>query len=469
MNLEALDSYFWVINSIISAFIILDGQKYIEFSFLTILLILSILLNVTNHRPSFRQGAGNGIICGSMSAVATLAAVGSPLFDVAVVVGIVIVLIFLLTRRLIPTSDFKVVPIVSLFVLIISQQFCKWNIYYTLRVGVAISLSLLTLTILMYKAPNSFSIGEFILVSILSSLPIPFVFDSTGLKRFLSIFVTFGVIILCVALFTKNPLTIILGGLPILISYKEIPLVIKFVFQTRRILIISYCGAICLVFILISNFWNGLKKFPQIVQRKFFHLMALLVFVPPIIMEPDLLKLMICGAIFVFLFVESLRITKFPIISNIISNYVSGFIDERDSGELVLTHLYLLLGLGLPILLSDLRTPSLLIVQISGLSVLAIGDAAASIVGVNFGKHKWPGSKKSYEGTFGAFIGTFLCMFCIQQIHHIDLSFLNIFVLSVESLMASLDEAFTSQIDNLILPFSMIPWICFCSLFVHRS
>ena len=195
--------------------------------------------------------------------------------------------------------------------------------------------------------------------------------------------------------------------------------------------------------------------------------MALLVFVPPVLIDPSFLKLCISGAIFIFLFIESFRVTKFPFISTIINNYVADFIDERDGGELVLTHLFLLLGLGLPVLITGSNSPGFIRVQICGISVLAIGDAAASVIGVNFGKHKWPGSKKSFEGTAGAFIGTWLCMLIIQQFGKVDFSFMDLISLAFPSLIAALDEAFTSQIDNLTLPFVMIPWICFCSVFIH--
>lgn len=202
--------------------------------------------------------------------------------------------------------------------------------------------------------------------------------------------------------------------------------------------------------------------------------MALLVFVPPAILDSDFLKLCISGAIFVFLIIESLRIVRFPFIAKIVESYVAGFIDERDSNELILTHLFLLLGLGLPVLLTpnqlnqnlgSLENSVKLSIKVCGISVLAVGDAAASVFGVYFGRHKWPGSKKSFEGTAGAFFGTWITMFTILAIDEKEMSFRKILALVVPSIVGSFDEAFTSQIDNLTLPFVMIPPIV-CSFYL---
>lgn len=202
--------------------------------------------------------------------------------------------------------------------------------------------------------------------------------------------------------------------------------------------------------------------------------MALLVFVPPVLIDSDFLKLCISGAIFLFLIIESFRIVRFPYVSKLVESYVAGFIDERDSNELILTHLFLLLGLGLPVLLTpnylnrdfkDFQDSILISIRICGISVLAVGDAAASVFGVYFGKHKWPGSKKSYEGTAGAFFGTWITMSIILAIAEKSFSFGKCLALIIPSIMGALDEAFTSQIDNLTLPFVMIPPIV-CSFYL---
>ncbi|KAH0787128.1 dolichol kinase-like [Histomonas meleagridis] len=467
MNLETLDAITWSIGTVLSIILKTYNHKIVDAILLFVLLILSTVLNNINNRPTFRQGAGNGIICGCLAIPSALAALESNLFQISITISISTVLLFIITKSLTPTTDLKVCPWAPLIVTYGSSLLYQWEIKYLLQCFLAVSLSLFVLTVLIRFAPNSFTIGEFIFVSSLVSLPIPSAMNSTGITKFSSVFIIFGVICIALALCVKRPIIVFVVLVPIIITLKDIPEVISYIIQFNHLLLVGYCGIVCVIFILISMFWKGLKHFPQIIQRKFFHLMALLVFVPPVLINPSFLKLCISGAIFVFLFIESLRVTKFPFISSIINNYVADFIDERDGGELVLTHLFLLLGLGLPVLLADIDSPGSIRVKICGISVLAIGDAAASVIGVNFGKHKWPGSKKSYEGTVGAFVGTWLCMFIIQLFAKIEFSLLDLLSLAFPSLIAALDEAFTSQIDNLTLPFVMIPWICFCSVFIH--
>jgi dolichol kinase len=102
-------------------------------------------------------------------------------------------------------------------------------------------------------------------------------------------------------------------------------------------------------------------------------------------------------------------------------------------------------------------------VHICGISILAVGDAIASIIGVNFGRHKWPGSTKSLEGSAGAFIGTWICLLIVEQFREIGLGWRRLLRLALPALIGAFDEAVTSQIDNLTLPFVMIPHIVMTS------
>jgi dolichol kinase len=318
----------------------------------------------------------------------------------------------------------------------------------------------------MTYAPGSFTLGEFFIVATLSGLPLRFAITEVGITRLCAVAILAGALCLSVSLVIKKPIIVLIFVVPFIFLYEDILDVVTFVLVPRRLVLIGYCASVCVLFVLLSVFWKGLSKFPQIIQRKFFHLMALFVFIPPVLLDCDFLRLAVCGAIFVFLFVESLRVTHFPYIGALIERYVADFVDERDSGGLILTHLFLLLGLGLPVVLSKNETRIGFLVQLCGLSVLAVGDAAASIIGVNFGRHRWPGTKKTLEGTFGALVGTWLCLFLVQQLKEVDLSWQNMVAILVPSLVGALDEAFTTQIDNLTLPFVMIPFVTFAKLWL---
>lgn len=470
MNLEFFDALTWSLCLFFSTALRLRKEDYADVGFLLLHFLLAWINRCLNIRKNFRHGAGDGIICGSLAVPAALGSLEANSFHICLIVSIVFDILFILNRNGIPTLEIKLSPVISLVIIFIITKLYSVIPYSTVDllsvstisiITVSVFLSLFVLTILMKYAPSSFTIGECIMVSTLSSVPVLSIFNSEGIQRFSSVFIVSGIICLSFSLLIRKPISIFILIFPILFSIFDIKEVIKFIFNLDRVFLIIYCGIVVIIFLLLSVFWTGLERFPRIIQRKFFHLMALLVFVPPVLIDYHFLRLCISGAIFVFLFVESLRIVKFPFVYTLIQNYVEDFIDERDRGELILTHLFLLLGLGLPVLMARDDIPGGLAIHTCGISVLAVGDAVASIVGVNFGKHKWPGSKKSIEGTVGAFFGTFLTLLIIHQFEgaqlNIDFSLETLFSLAISSLFGALDEAFTSQIDNLTLPFVMIP------------
>jgi dolichol kinase len=455
MEPENCDAIIWSVGCIAASCTrALFASDYLGACLLLLILLVSWFLRISNTRSGFRQGGGDGIVCGLVAIPSALAAINFPQFNMAVVFALILGLCFLLSSALIPLYDVKVWPIVALLVIGVLYSFCP-----PLHSIVSTSFALFVLFALMRYVPGSFTLGELFMVSTLTSLPVPIILVSTGIPRFCAMAVIAGIICLALSLTFRTPILIFLPLLPFLICFGDILDVLVFIFEPKRLLLIAYCAVVSAVFILLSRFWKGLSKFPNIIQRKFFHLMALFVLIPPVLIDASFLRLAVCIAIFAFLLIECCRLTKFPIIAPIIENYVAGFIDDRDSGGLILTHLFLLLGLGLPVVLSVGDFPGALTVKLTGIAVLAVGDAIASIVGVNFGKHKWPGTKKSLEGTFGAFIGTWLCLIISQQFAEVNFSLGNLVSLAIPSVIGALDEAFTSQIDNLTLPFVMIPFI----------
>ena len=88
-------------------------------------------------------------------------------------------------------------------------------------------------------------------------------------------------------------------------------------------------------------------------------------------------------------------------------------VDTRDSGPLILTHLYLLLGFSLPLWLFPHRSytggvcvcvcgcvwtlspppPASKLALYSGVLALGVGDSMAAMAGKLMGKTKWPGER----------------------------------------------------------------------------
>lgn len=141
-------------------------------------------------------------------------------------------------------------------------------------------------------------------------------------------------------------------------------------------------------------------------------------------------------------------------IAAFIDSVFDGFRDEKDSGPLTLTHVYLLIGCALPVWLSLGATGTNISFQAcAGVISIGLGDSAASICGSYLGRNKWPASKKSYEGTAAAFVTQSIGSIFIFHYFYPDqiLELTGFLVIAATCLFVSLVEAFTREIDNLVL------------------
>lgn len=85
-----------------------------------------------------------------------------------------------------------------------------------------------------------------------------------------------------------------------------------------------------------------------------------------------------------------------PPLGEILQQGFAAFADEKDS-LLSLTPIYLFCGLSFPLWMPTNNLT--LLVLLSGVLTVGIGDTAASFVGNKWGSHKWLGTEKSIEGT----------------------------------------------------------------------
>ncbi|XP_069138047.1 dolichol kinase-like [Argopecten irradians] len=187
-------------------------------------------------------------------------------------------------------------------------------------------------------------------------------------------------------------------------------------------------------------------------QRKLFHLVMIAVYVPGLVMDPSFLWTSSVIALGVMVILEVIRLDSVWPLGVILKKNYRVFVDSQDQGEIILTPLYLLLGLFLPLWIvprdnldsTDLRL-------YAGVLSLGVGDTMASVGGTYLGRHQWPGSKKTIVGTCFAIISQLVALY--------GLSKLGVAVLFWQSIQAvfltSLLEALTSQIDNLVLPLYM--------------
>ena len=108
----------------------------------------------------------------------------------------------------------------------------------------------------------------------------------------------------------------------------------------------------------------------------------------------------------------------------------------------------------------------------SGVLALGVGDSVAAVSGTLVGRHKWPGTSKTFEGTFMSVLCQLIVAAAIVYISECNgsvcpfislslslstdrsippLSHYSWLVLGSSILVGSAMEAYTHQIDNLLL------------------
>lgn len=196
----------------------------------------------------------------------------------------------------------------------------------------------------------------------------------------------------------------------------------------------------------------------QVVIRKYFHLVATVLCAPTILVNIRFMALVFAVVLSVMVVLEALRMSDVSFVCDAMDPFMKRYVDDRDEGAAVLTHIYLLTGCALPVfftyfVLRGLFSASGLLIALSGVSVTGLGDAAASYCGVHFGRHRWPGSKKTLEGTLGmVFMVLVFQVLCLRYVGFHNLSSASWVRLVLADCLVSLLEARTDQIDNLFLP-----------------
>lgn len=193
------------------------------------------------------------------------------------------------------------------------------------------------------------------------------------------------------------------------------------------------------------------------VTRKYFHFLAVATYLPGLIYDMQLLFVASVACFAVFVLLEYVRYFRIRPLGQTLRNLLTLFLDERDSGPLILTHIYLLLGMSLPIWLfprlcsSSLSSPSTLL-PYCGVLAVGVGDTIASVCGSSLGEIKWPGTKKTFEGTMMSIFAQVIAVALIL-IFDTNVNMNSGYGWLLGSItLVSLLEAFTTQIDNLLLP-----------------
>ncbi|CBQ69732.1 conserved hypothetical protein [Sporisorium reilianum SRZ2] len=181
-------------------------------------------------------------------------------------------------------------------------------------------------------------------------------------------------------------------------------------------------------------------------RRKFFHALAVLLFLPGIALDPALTHLAFSLAFSIFIFAEYVRYYALYPFGAALHVFMSEFLDHKDSGPVILSHFYLLTGCAGPLWLEGHSR----ILQQTGVLVLGIGDSLASVVGRRYGRLYWPGSSKTVEGT-AAFVTSIMASAWLLRLVGWCEPFDSAKYFVVIAALGLL-EGVSDQHDNLVLP-----------------
>ena len=210
---------------------------------------------------------------------------------------------------------------------------------------------------------------------------------------------------------------------------------------------------------------SGLSHTAVVVRRKWFHFVAVLLFVPVTASAPQLQSLAYAVASALLLLAECLR-TKCKALGQFYDPYLDKQKGEHSNQErMVISHLALIVGCAAPLWLSEclpqtsdtrfLRT----FLAHWGVLTLGVGDAMGALVGSLYGQTRWWGplhQTRTLEGSAAMFVSMLLaCGIGYVWMDTADRSQLEprqigSVVLTLQ--FVTLLEAFTLQLDNLILP-----------------
>ena len=177
-------------------------------------------------------------------------------------------------------------------------------------------------------------------------------------------------------------------------------------------------------------------RISRVVVRKLFHFLSAVVFIPGIAYGKELMAIAFVGAMGGFVTVEFARKREE---FGWVTRFFDGFIDVRDTGEIALTHIFLLTACGLPLLFS-LHSPLPPTISFLGITVLCIGDSFAAIIGSTLGCHYIYG-RKTWEGTVSNLVSMALFVYCGST--GVPVSVLA---------LTALYETYTREIDNFSVP-----------------
>ncbi|PSR88986.1 hypothetical protein PHLCEN_2v4948 [Hermanssonia centrifuga] len=185
-------------------------------------------------------------------------------------------------------------------------------------------------------------------------------------------------------------------------------------------------------------------------RRKFFHALAVAMFLPGVAVDPAFTHLSFSAAFALFTFAEYVRYFALYPFGAAVHVFMNEFLDQKDSGTAILSHFYLLTGCANSVWFEG---PSRLLL-FTGILVLGVGDAMASVVGKRLGRHRWStNTPKTVEGSAAFTASVVACAWLLRLLGFTE--DFSIVRYGAVATLGSILEAFSVQNDNLTLPLYM--------------
>jgi dolichol kinase len=217
-------------------------------------------------------------------------------------------------------------------------------------------------------------------------------------------------------------------------------------------------------------------------RRKVFHFMMVAMLLPATYVDPTFAAMALSLMLAIFLLLDLFRASQLPPLSKSLAYFLTPYVDGRDlKGPVVISHIFLLIGCAIPLWLSlsslprtgkdclaGWEVPRREVSMVSGVICVGMGDAAASLIGRRYGRHKWIwGGGKSIEGSIAFAIAVGLALILAKAwlriggwpANNVDFWVVTFGKAGVAAGVASLTEAvLTGGNDNVVVP--VVLWLC---------
>jgi dolichol kinase len=225
----------------------------------------------------------------------------------------------------------------------------------------------------------------------------------------------------------------------------------------RRRVIVALWSTVLAVALPAMLFMARAGSVRHVILRKGFHVLAIVLFAPVLVVDAEFLGLALGVALTLMVVTEALRALGVPGV-RFLGRYMDKFTDCRDTGTVTISHMSLLFGIAGPLWLAptnqELTGTGLHIVAWAGLLTLGVADSMAAVVGSTLGRIKMhPLSHKTLEGTLASALSLWLCLEGVVAAGWAARpAALVAWKLPWISGVTALLEASTTQLDNLVVP-----------------